>query len=1179
MDIGSLTGKIEIEDAASSVLEKFGEQIKEFAERFEGMTKKILEGSALVVAGIAAVTGAVIALGEKGSTITGVTDAFDRLALQAGTTGDALREGLRSGVKGTVDDLKLMETTSRLLTTGMKLTEDQTRLMGQAAREMGKATGTDAADGLQILSTALTTGRTRSLAMAGIVVDLKKAEEDFAKSLGTTADQLNKEGKLEADRIGILKATQAYVDRLGESQLTFKERIQQAQVAVEEWGVKLAVSVASSPNVMAALDAIGNAITKNFGGAGETALEVITGWINKFADAVASYGPVIIKWLADVWQGVVDIWHTVQQAWDLVPDWFKNIAKEAGVAAGAVYLTNEAMKGFTGTDTLGMMANLAQVWSVLRVEGLALVPVIRDIGGALQNLSVIEAITVSFNAFMSTGIGRLSFWTGVAVGLYEIANALGAIWDRWRAGESAWRVLFLPAPGSMIGNWFGMSDGIDKTSASLKALGEQKAGLEALMRIRSAPDVQQGPNLPTGAPNYIKPPDASKIEAATQASIAKTSELWDQYFSLVESRNGKTFESMAAEVERWYTAQRATLDKSIKTNKDYYNQLDALNAVADEKRRAVNPDTFAEAATRATALLEAQIHEHLLPTIVSLDKNINAMFSGYNDKVPLVSHALQGVSQITGLVGTEFTNVQKVIADTMDKNTKAFFPLSEVEKAQVQQLHELGFAAEEIAPMFGRSLSVITPIVQHFGEDLKKAFSNTIKGFPDLLVQAFTGGGGLSGALSAIGAQLGNDLGAGIVKNFGKSITNVLGDTLGGAINTFLPGIGSLIGTGISALLSIGKPSKEELDARSKQLDLVKQLAAGATAAEKAEIALNQATFKTGPIYSTLAVVGRDAMLAIGKSAAEAGEVVKGLLNTHDPAVFAAAMQQVQDALTLQKTATNALNDALSRYKFTTEQLGPALRAQKLDEQSQQLYKDWQVLTQAGIDVSAVTQQMSTDIEDYITTAIKTGTEVPEAMKPMLQSMIDQGLLTDLAGNKITDLASSGISFATTMTQGFKDIVTSVKELTDVLRRGLGLAIDETVTKIGTIPRSINVDVNLNGPSLPEAPIQLDNSYGSTGGTVYAAMGRVLPFQPRGTDVVPAMLTPGETVRTTSQEAQVQHDLQRGTGTVIDMRGSMVLDGPSLQRFIDTHVWKKMGDAVNVRDVGGATNVIKKAAS
>jgi hypothetical protein len=75
------------------------------------------------------------------------------------------------------------------------------------------------------------------------------------------------------------------------------------------------------------------------------------------------------------------------------------------------------------------------------------------------------------------------------------------------------------------------------------------------------------------------------------------------------------------------------------------------------------------------------------------------------------------------------------------------------------------------------------------------------------------------------------------------------------------------------------------------------------------------------------------------------------------------------------------------------------------------------------------------------------------------------------------------------------------------------------------------------------------------------------------------MLTPGETVRTTSQEAQVQHDLQRGTGTVIDMRGSMVLDGPSLQRFIDTHVWKKMGDAVNVRDVGGATNVIKKAAS
>jgi hypothetical protein len=1149
MDIGSLTGKIEIEDLATSTLEKFADRVKDFAEHFEGMARVVVEGSAVAVAAIASITGAVITLGEKGSTIIGVTDAFDRLAIKAGTTGEALRSGLSEGVKGTVDDLKLMETTSRLLTTGMKLTEDQTRLMGQAAREMGKATGTDAASGLQTLSTALTTGRTRTLAMAGIVVDLKKAETEFAASLGTTADQLNKEGKLEADRIGILQATQTYVDRLGVSQLTFKERVQQAQVAVEEWGDKLAVSVASSPHVMAALDAIGKAITDNFGGTGQSALEVITGWVNKFADAVAENGPRIIQTLGEIASKIQDVYRAVNEHLDDI---------ETAIKVIAAYAAAWAVLEVGGVLVTGVIAGIDAMTAAAVSAGAA--------GGGSGLIS-----TILFGSAGAAGAAAaaapVALFVSITAGLLLIENSLKSLYAEWTRGRSMWDILFKAEPGTALGNLFGRTAPLPSTSIGIA--GATPQGGSGVLSI--AP--------PIAAPSYIKPPDTKAVEAATQASIAKTSELWDQYFSLIESRNGKTFESMAADVERWYTEQRATLDKSIKTNKDYQNQLEALNAVADEKRRAVSPKTYMEAATRATQLLDAQIHEHLIPTFVTLEKNINGMFNGLNEKVPLVSHALQGVSQVTGLVGTEFTSVQKVIADTMDKNTKAFFPLSEVEKAQVQQLHELGFAAEEIAPMFGRSLSVITPIVQHFGEDLKKAFSNTIKGFPDLLVQAFTGGGGLSGALSAIGAQLGNDLGAGIVKNFGKSITNVLGDTLGGAINTFLPGIGSLIGTGISALLSIGKPSKEELDARSKQLDLVKQLAAGATAAEKAEIALNQATFKTGPIYSTLAVVGRDAMLAIGKSAAEAGEVVKGLLNTHDPAVFAAAMQQVQDALTLQKTATNALNDALSRYKFTTEQLGPALRAQKLDEQSQQLYKDWQVLTQAGIDVSAVTQQMSTDIEDYITTAIKTGTEVPEAMKPMLQSMIDQGLLTDLAGNKITDLASSGISFATTMTQGFKDIVTSVKELTDVLRRGLGLAIDETVTKIGTIPRSINVDVNLNGPSLPEAPIQLDNSYGSTGGTVYAAMGRVLPFQPRGTDVVPAMLTPGETVRTTSQEAQVQHDLQRGTGTVIDMRGSMVLDGPSLQRFIDTHVWKKMGDAVNVRDVGGATNVIKKAAS
>jgi hypothetical protein len=34
----------------------------------------------------------------------------------------------------------------------------------------------------------------------------------------------------------------------------------------------------------------------------------------------------------------------------------------------------------------------------------------------------------------------------------------------------------------------------------------------------------------------------------------------------------------------------------------------------------------------------------------------------------------------------------------------------------------------------------------------------------------------------------------------------------------------------------------------------------------------------------------------------------------------------------------------------------------------------------------------------------------------------------------------------------------------------------------------------------------------------FAGGGNVLPFKPRGTDTVPAMLTPGETVRTAKQE-------------------------------------------------------------
>jgi hypothetical protein len=81
-------------------------------------------------------------------------------------------------------------------------------------------------------------------------------------------------------------------------------------------------------------------------------------------------------------------------------------------------------------------------------------------------------------------------------------------------------------------------------------------------------------------------------------------------------------------------------------------------------------------------------------------------------------------------------------------------------------------------------------------------------------------------------------------------------------------------------------------------------------------------------------------------------------------------------------------------------------------------------------------------VQDFVTQSLRTGTEIPAAMRPMLDRMVELGTLTDANGALITDLGASGVTFSETMTQGFAKIVTVVERLTDAIARGLGLAIE-----------------------------------------------------------------------------------------------------------------------------------------
>lgn len=295
MDIGSLTGQVALQDQLTDQLSIIAGKVKLFAEEVDGAFAGIAIGVGVLGA---AVVGAVISiteLGNEGSKIQGVTEAFDTLAAKAGTTGDVLRDNLLAGIRHTADDMAAMQATSKLLGSGMQLTGEQALLMGQAARELGKATGTDAVGGLEMMSSALVTGRTRSLQMQIGLIDVAAGEEKFAASLGISRTELNAAGLLEGKRIAILEATQGYLDRLGVSELSFAEKVKQGWVALEDWGDALSVSVATSKDVNQAFDTVGAAIAKAFGSESQTMAEAIVDGINAFSRGVTATVPYIVS--------------------------------------------------------------------------------------------------------------------------------------------------------------------------------------------------------------------------------------------------------------------------------------------------------------------------------------------------------------------------------------------------------------------------------------------------------------------------------------------------------------------------------------------------------------------------------------------------------------------------------------------------------------------------------------------------------------------------------------------------------------------------------------------------------------------------------------------------------------------------------------------------------------------
>jgi len=148
------------------------------------------------------------------------------------------------------------------------------------------------------------------------------------------------------------------------------------------------------------------------------------------------------------------------------------------------------------------------------------------------------------------------------------------------------------------------------------------------------------------------------------------------------------------------------------------------------------------------------------------------------------------------------------------------------------------------------------------------ALQSAIGTLPALLTQAFTGGGGVGGALKAFTSQIGGSVGRGLfeaggmLNGLGNKLTGIFGSAFGLALPGIGQALGALVGPALEKLYGglkqlFGGPSQQELGGRAPVAELEKQY---------------------GGLEGTLNRIG-DAYVAVGKTREQAQRDYKAMLD------------------------------------------------------------------------------------------------------------------------------------------------------------------------------------------------------------------------------------------------------------------------------------------------------------
>lgn len=242
-----------------SDLQKKGAQANAVFRRIERNAQQMTRRVRNIAGGFAAVSGAALAAGvgvaklaERGGRVQGVLNGFARV------TGDA--EGslkkLRAETRGLVSNFDLVTQFNQALATGAAKSVDEFGRLARTSQDLGRALGIDATDALEKFSIALARQSKLRLDDLGITLDVAKANEAFARSIGVNVKSLSDEQKAMAFRQAAFAEADRLVEGFGSSSLKAADQARRAQVQFRNLFDEVARKVNESDAVAAFFEKI-----------------------------------------------------------------------------------------------------------------------------------------------------------------------------------------------------------------------------------------------------------------------------------------------------------------------------------------------------------------------------------------------------------------------------------------------------------------------------------------------------------------------------------------------------------------------------------------------------------------------------------------------------------------------------------------------------------------------------------------------------------------------------------------------------------------------------------------------------------------------------------------------------------------------------------------------------------